>query len=179
MLYLARHGETDWNREGRWQGQSDVGLNEDGVKQALEASSFFLNIKLDAVYSSDLRRAVETTSILTGKHKNEMLLDSRLRERSFGPLEGKTTAEIQVILGREISIQQIVSEEIPLSGIETVQSLFARAEDFLGDLTGKEKLNKLVVSHGVFIGILLQLTTGIDFRTRKVGNCEIITIKNF
>jgi hypothetical protein len=74
---------------------------------------------------------------------------------------------------------QIVSEDIPIEGVETVNGQFSRAEAFLNKLKGKEGFDKLVVSHGVLIGILLQLTVGIDFKTRKVGNCEIISLPDY
>ncbi len=179
MLYLVRHGETDWNNEGRWQGHSDISLNQRGVEQAKRASEFFKENSIDIVYSSDLRRAMETAEILVGDSDIDIVSDPNLRERYFGPLEGKTTDQIGDVLGRKVSILEIVSEDMPLQGVETVKNQFLRAETFLQNIRKDRELSKLVVSHGVFIGILLQLTTGIDFKKRKVGNCEIIKVEDF
>jgi broad specificity phosphatase PhoE len=93
-LLLARHGETDWNRDGRWQGWSDPPLNDTGRAQArrlaveLEATAF------DAVYSSDLRRAHETAEILAAPHGVPVVVDAGLREIDIGSWSGLTRAEI-------------------------------------------------------------------------------------
>lgn len=179
MLYLVRHGETDWNNQGRWQGHSDISLNDHGVEQAKSASTFFKEHRIDIAYSSDLGRALQTAEILIGDADVDIIPDPVLRERSFGPLEGKTTEQIGKILGRDVSIMEIVSEDIPLEGVETIENQFLRAETFLRKIKKDRNSSKLAVSHGVFIGILLQLTTGIDFKKRKVGNCEIIKVEGF
>ena len=92
-LLLVRHGETDWNRDGRWQGQSDTPLNELGRRQARELAEQLDGV--DVVYSSDLARARETAEILAERAGVEVRLDPRLRERGFGAWEGLTLAEIE------------------------------------------------------------------------------------
>ena len=67
-LLLARHGETDWNREGRWQGWADPPLNDTGRAQARRLADELRAVAFDAVYSSDLRRAFETAEILAAPH---------------------------------------------------------------------------------------------------------------
>ena len=64
-LYLIRHGETDWNVEGRWQGHADVPLNEHGRQQAIQISQQLAGVGLAAIYSSDLQRAQETAQALS------------------------------------------------------------------------------------------------------------------
>ena len=92
-LLLARHGETDWNREGRWQGGSDTSLNERGREQARELAQQLDSV--DAIYSSDLARAAETAAIIAGTLGVEVRVDPRLRERSFGDWEGLNAEEIE------------------------------------------------------------------------------------
>jgi broad specificity phosphatase PhoE len=92
-LLLVRHGETDWNRDGRWQGQSDTPLNEVGRQQAVRVAEELDGI--DVVYSSDLARARETAEIVAERLGLDVELDERLRERSFGAWEGKTGPEIE------------------------------------------------------------------------------------
>jgi broad specificity phosphatase PhoE len=89
-LLLVRHGETDWNRDGRWQGGSDTRLNDLGREQA-RALAERLDGSIDVLYSSDLARARETAEIVAAKLGLEVHVDPRLRERSFGSWEGRTT----------------------------------------------------------------------------------------
>src|SRR5689334_9034949 len=93
-LLLARHGETDWNREGRWQGWADPPLNATGREQAAALAEQLRAVPFDAVYSSDLRRARETAEILAAPHGAEVVLDAGLREIDVGSWSGLTRAEI-------------------------------------------------------------------------------------
>jgi broad specificity phosphatase PhoE len=83
-LLVARHGETDWNREGRWQGWADPALNETGRAQARHLAGELRDTAFDAVYSSDLRRAFETAEILAAPHKVPVVADPGLREIDVG-----------------------------------------------------------------------------------------------
>ena len=93
-LLLARHGETDWNRELRIQGSSDTELNEAGRVQARALADELADVPLTAVYSSDLRRARETAEIVAAGRTLDVRFDPDLRERSFGSWEGLTRAEV-------------------------------------------------------------------------------------
>ena len=93
-LLLARHGETDWNRELRIQGSSDIELNELGRQQAQFLAQELTDVDLDAIYSSDLSRARATAAAVAATHGLEVTLDPRLRERSFGSWEGLTREDV-------------------------------------------------------------------------------------
>jgi broad specificity phosphatase PhoE len=93
-ILLARHGETDWNREGRWQGWADPPLNDTGRSQARALAEQLREIPFDAVYSSDLRRAHETAEIVGAPHGVPIVIDSDLREIDIGSWSGLTRAEI-------------------------------------------------------------------------------------
>jgi broad specificity phosphatase PhoE len=94
-LLLARHGETDWNREGRWQGWADPPLNETGRAQARELADQLRATPFDAVYSSDLKRARETAEILAAPHRVPVVVDPGLREIDVGSWSGLTREEIR------------------------------------------------------------------------------------
>ncbi|WP_461082140.1 histidine phosphatase family protein [Spirosoma flavus] len=92
-VYLLRHGETFWNADGnRYCGASDIGLTEKGIQQAHLAASVLKDISFDAIYSSPLQRAFITAQIASGK-PNNVVVDARLIEASFGKWEGKTREE--------------------------------------------------------------------------------------
>ncbi len=93
-LLLARHGETDWNKEGRWQGWADPALNDTGRAQARTLAAELEATPFDAVWSSDLRRARETAEILAAPHRVPVLVDPDLREIDIGSWSGLTRAEI-------------------------------------------------------------------------------------
>ncbi|MFO7322681.1 MAG: histidine phosphatase family protein [Chloroflexota bacterium] len=93
-VVLIRPGETDWNRQGRWQGWVATPLNEHGRRQARKLARFVRNIGMTALYSSDLRRAVETAEIITEHLPFEPIYDPRLRERKIGEWQGLTLDEM-------------------------------------------------------------------------------------
>jgi uncharacterized phosphatase len=93
-ILLARHGETEWNREGRWQGWADPPLNDLGRVQAHELADQLRATTFDAVYASDLRRAHETAVILADPHGMAVVTDADLREIDLGAWSGLTHAEI-------------------------------------------------------------------------------------
>ncbi len=94
-ILLARHGETDWNREGRYQGWADPSLNESGRAQARTLAAQLRDEPIDAVYSSDLRRARETALIVAAPHGVPVVADPGLREIDVGSWSGLTHAQIQ------------------------------------------------------------------------------------
>jgi 2,3-bisphosphoglycerate-dependent phosphoglycerate mutase len=93
-ILLARHGETDWNRERRIQGSADTELNEVGRSQARQLAAELTEVELAAIYSSDLVRARATAEIVAAAKGLSVRTDHGLRERSFGSWEGLTRAEI-------------------------------------------------------------------------------------
>jgi broad specificity phosphatase PhoE len=94
-LLLVRHGETDWNADGRWQGHADIPLNEHGRAQAETlAEELLAEERVDVVYTSDLARARETAEILAQRLGVEVALDRDLREIDVGTREGRTWADI-------------------------------------------------------------------------------------
>ena len=94
-LILARHGETDWNSERRWQGHADTPLNETGRAQSRELASRLAGRGIVAIYSSDLARARETAELVGAELGLEVRLDPRLREVDVGEWSGLTSAEVE------------------------------------------------------------------------------------
>jgi broad specificity phosphatase PhoE len=94
-LILARHGETDWNRDGRFQGHADPPLNDLGREQARALAEVLAAEQLDAIYSSDLRRAHETALVVAEQRGLDVVVDRDLRERDVGEWSGLTLPEIE------------------------------------------------------------------------------------
>ena len=94
-LILARHGETDWNREGRFQGHADPPLNDTGRAQAARLAEMLADEPIDAIYASDLRRAHETAEIVAAGRNVDVVVEPDLRERDVGEWSGLTLPEIE------------------------------------------------------------------------------------
>ena len=176
-LLLVRHGETDWNRDGRWQGGSDTRLNDVGREQA-RALAQQLDGEIDVLYSSDLARARETAEIVAAKLGLEVRLDPRLRERGFGSWEGLTTTEIEERFA-EAHRRWLAGEGAGADDAEAFEDFSARVEEFLSDVLrlhpGEEVL---VVSHGGSIRVIHALAAGVDYvRDHRlipgVPNCSV------
>jgi len=94
-VYLVRHGETEWNATKRAQGQADIELNLDGIQQAEKAARDLTNVSLDAVYSSDLKRAFHTAAPIAASHGLKVQTDTDFREIDQGDWEGLSVDEIR------------------------------------------------------------------------------------
>jgi glucosyl-3-phosphoglycerate phosphatase len=175
-LLLARHGETDWNRDGRWQGQSDTPLNELGREQARELAESLDGI--DAVYSSDLARARETAEIVAARLGVEVKVDERLRERSFGAWEGLTMEEIE---GRyaQAHVRWRAGEGHGADDAEPFDAFAARVHSFLEEVLRRHPDETvLVVGHGGSIRVIHALASGLDYvkdhrSIPAVANCAV------
>lgn len=126
ILWLVRHGETDWNADGRFQGWTDVPLNETGRAQAERLGRSLAGQEFDGVWSSDLVRAIETARIAIG----EPSIDRRLRELDFGDLEGAVWDELDSEI--RAGLKEFDSFRFP--GGESAEAFVARVFDFLDDL---------------------------------------------
>lgn len=94
LLFLARHGETEWNRVGRWQGKTDIPLSDVGRRQARALAAGLVGRGIADVHASDLRRAMETAQLIAeALGISDLKVDARLRERGFGCFEGFTREE--------------------------------------------------------------------------------------
>lgn len=88
LIYLMRHGETDWNKARRLQGQSDIPLNEYGIELAVKTAEALADVPFDVAFCSPLGRAEETARIILGDRKTPLHKDIRLMEINFGTSEG-------------------------------------------------------------------------------------------
>ena len=117
-LILLRHGESEWNLENRFTGWKDVGLTERGQQEALFSAKQLIqqNLKICSIYTSVLKRAIQTTEIIIDKlnfPKNEINLEWRLNERHYGALQGLNKSETAKKYGEEKVLLWRRSYDIP------------------------------------------------------------------
>jgi broad specificity phosphatase PhoE len=101
-IYIFRHGETDWNKDRRLQGHTDIPLNAKGRSQALVLKEFFSAHPIDAMLTSDLKRARETAELAINSLNVPLIVEPRLRETNLGDAEGLTQTEVAAQFGKEI-----------------------------------------------------------------------------
>jgi broad specificity phosphatase PhoE len=155
-LVFIRHGETDWNLEGRWQGQADVPLNQRGWQQAIRLADSLANDSISVIYSSDLRRAMDTATLLAQKFDTPVIADARLREIHQGEWQGLLVTEIEARYKEVFQKRKEKPMFVAPPGGETVQQVCDRAlsvvQEIVQDHTGQ---NVAVVSHGFTIAVIL------------------------
>jgi probable phosphoglycerate mutase len=93
-FYFLRHGETDWNKNGRIQGHTDIPLNASGRSQAEQAAGLLARLPLDRIVASSLSRAYETASIVNAALQKPLTVEEGIRERHYGAFEGISVAEM-------------------------------------------------------------------------------------
>ena len=153
-LLLVRHGETDWNAEGRLQGHTDTPLNDYGRRQAAALADDLARDGIDVVYSSDLARARETAEIVAARLGLAVLLDPGLREKNWGSWEGLTPMERDAV--------DYVGESTEEHRERTLRALRAIAERNPGRRV-------LVVTHGGSMRRVQAAVTGMALPV--VENC--------
>ena len=159
-LLLARHGETDWNRELRIQGSSDIELNDLGRRQAHSLAQELEHVELDAIYASDLTRARATAEAVAASHGLDVRLDPRLRERSFGSWEGLTREDVAALPDGSHHDGES-DDEVRDRVLAAVQSI---ADAHRGEQV-------LVVSHGGALNSLWHHALGV--RIERWANCAV------
>ncbi|ASC70761.1 histidine phosphatase family protein [Halomicronema hongdechloris C2206] len=127
-LLLVRHGETEWNRQQRFQGQIDVPLNETGRRQGQQVAQFLRALTLDAAYSSPMARPQETAELILAHHPQLSLqLVEDLKEISHGEWEGKYEAEIEAGYPGMLQQWQQAPDTVQMPAGENLQQVWQRA----------------------------------------------------
>jgi probable phosphoglycerate mutase len=163
-LWLVRHGQTDWNLAGRYQGQSDIPLNATGLAQAGGLAKQLAGSQFVALYSSDLKRAQRTAEILGEFFGLTVQVDPRLREICQGEWEGKNYQEVV----RQYSSAQVEGIRNPAwvtaaaPGGESTLQVAARMKAAADDIAARYPFGHiLVVSHGFALASLVCQAEGI------------------
>ncbi len=155
-ILLVRHGQTEWNTTGRFQGQSDIELTKTGVEQAEKAAAYLADEAICAVYASDLKRATETARRIGARHALFVSPLPALREIFFGDWEGLTYEEIKKDWPDEIDRMFSAPSTLAIPHGETFRDVAARAVPAVDALAKKhEGKTILLVSHGATIRTII------------------------
>ena len=177
QVVLLRHGRTEWNATGRFQGQLDAPLDAVGKAQAIAAAVAVAPMQPGALVSSDLSRAHDTADAVAVECEIEVAIDERLREINLGRWQGLTRAEARSQFGEEYARWQ-TGEDARRGGGETYAEVGARCveciEEWLGQLGPDAVL--LVVTHGsaarATIGTMLGMDPDTWWRLAPLSNCR-------
>ncbi|MCR4674821.1 MAG: histidine phosphatase family protein [Lachnospiraceae bacterium] len=182
MIYLLRHGQTDWNIRHKLQGVTDIPLNEKGRQMAIEAGKKYKDKEFVCCYSSPLIRAKETAKLFLEGKNIPIIEDDRLKEMCFGEYEGVENA----LEDENNPVYTLFNKpEIftPQNGMESFEELFQRTSSMVEEIKKTydiEKNNVLIVGHGAMCsGIIcsyerVQLK---DFWSTLLKNCELYELK--
>ena len=179
-ILLARHGETDWNREGRFQGWADPPLNRTGLDQAVELSVRVMAEDLTAVYSSPLRRALETAEVVAASHGLEPVTVNGLREVDVGSWSGLTRTEIEERFPDEYA--RWLDYEQGWQDGETYDAMAERVLTVLLELASAANGQRLLaVTHGGPIRAAAAAADGISYaearrRSPVVANASVLEL---
>lgn len=158
-LYIIRHGETAWNKEKRFQGQTDIPLAENGIELAKKVGKGMKDIHFDYIISSPLTRAIQTAKLIKGERNIPIITDERIQEISFGAWEGCSSMP-----GGEIPDEYLKHfYTFPLKCVcppngESFQDVCARTAEFFEEIINETKFkdsNILISSHGAASRCLL------------------------
>lgn len=168
-LIIARHGETPWNFQHRMQGFIDTPLNADGAAQAQALGNALRDTPLHTIYSSDLRRALDTAKAVAQHHSNTPLVQSEaLRERCYGIFQGNTFAENQARWPELTAIWDTRDPDFAPPGGESLHVFYRRALDFIQQAVAQHQGHTiLTVAHGGVLDAVYRHALGIDIRTPR------------
>lgn len=151
MLYIMRHGKTDWNAKHKLQGRTDIPLNEDGRKMAENAAIEYNDIHFDICYCSPLCRAKETAEILLNGRNVPIIADDRLIEMSFGVYEGIENSFQIPDCPINVLFSTPEMYTTPVEGAESLEALYKRTGEFISERIEpalSQSKDILIVGHG-------------------------------
>ncbi|WP_341675725.1 histidine phosphatase family protein [Niveibacterium sp. SC-1] len=168
-LCLTRHGETDWNRERRIQGHTDIALNPTGQEQARLLADGLRDEAFDAIYASDLTRAFQTASACAQRLGLEVQPEPALRERHYGDFQGLTYAEAEVRFPDAYAAfhRRDPAAEFPGGG-ESLLRFYARVARVLDMLADRHRGGTLlVVTHGGVLDMAHRLASTLPLTHKR------------
>jgi len=183
MLYIMRHGKTDWNALHKLQGRTDIPLNDEGRAMAIQAREAYKDVHFDVCYCSPLIRARETAHLVLNGRNIPIITDERLMEMSFGDYEGTENSFSIPECPVNIIFQKPERYLESVGGAETFLELYARTGAFLEEIV-QPQLNAgkdiLIVGHGAMNSSIICQVRNIpieNFWSAGLDQCRLMRLK--
>jgi len=177
-IILARHGETEWNVAEVFRGRSDVELNETGIKQAKLLAEYLSDLKLDAIYSSPLKRALTTAEMIASYHKLDVEITPGLIDFDYGKWQGLPHQEVKDKY-KELYAEWIRNpHQVKIPAGESLDEVRKRATGVVDNIIAKYQGTVVLVSHRVVNKVLICALLGLDnshFWNIRQDTCGITT----
>ena len=183
QVYIVRHGETEWNSEGRIQGHTDIPLSDLGREQASAAAQRLSQVPFDVAYSSDLSRTTQTAQIILGETNVPLYPTPQLREYNKGVFEGLTVHEYARKYPDQYHASLINDLDFAPAGGETMRQTSRRMAEFVEVLNQQHPDETvLIVGHGGSLRstIIALLALPLEANWKLVmGNCALSIIRTY
>ena len=178
MIYIIRHGKTQWNEMHKLQGRTDIPLNESGREMAKEAAKLYKDVHFDLCYTSPLKRARETAALLLEGRNIPIIPDDRLMEMSFGESEGIENSFDTPELPINVLFHK-PEEYVAGPGGESLDELYERTGSFLKEVAyplHEEGKSVLIVGHGAMNCSIVSQVKNIprsEYWNCGIENCKL------
>ena len=178
QIILVRHGETEWNVEEIFRGRIDIELNATGLKQVELLAEYLSHIRIDAVYSSPLKRALKTAEMIAGYHKLDVEKALGLIDFNYGEWQGLAHQQVKDKY-KELYVEWINSpDQVKMLAGESLSDVRERAMGVVSDVIDKYVGTVVLVSHRVVNKVLVCALLGLDnshFWNIRLDTCGITT----
>jgi broad specificity phosphatase PhoE len=161
-LILARHGETAWNAENVFRGRADVDLDRVGLKQAELLGKYLSNWELEAIYSSPLRRALDTANMVARYQKVAVRVAEGLTDFDYGEWQSLPEQEVKKLYPALLNEWHSNPHKVRTPGGESLEDVRRRAVEVVDGILSRDHRNVLLVSHRVVIKVLICYLLGLD-----------------
>ena len=177
-IILARHGETEWNVDEIFRGRADIDLNETGLKQAELLAEYLRNVNITAIYSSPLKRALNTSAAIARHHRLDVISSPGLIDINYGKWQGVTNREIQEKYPGLHTEWTSHPDRVTIPGGENLSDVRERATYVIDEVITECEGTAVLVSHRVVNKVMICALLGLDnshFWNIRQDNCGITT----
>ncbi len=178
-IIIVRHGETNWNRDGRFQGQLDIALNETGRAQAFAVAEAVTQFAPTVLWSSPLMRARDTASAIATRLGLDLHFDGQWRERGYGVLEGATYREWQDRDPKGYALYKTNDPDYAPEGGESGRAFYERSVAAFQSLAARDGETACVVTHGGVISALYRWASALPLSTPRTWEIPNTGINEF
>jgi len=177
-IILARHGETKWNVQEIFRGRIDIALNETGIKQAELLAEYLRHLKIEAIYSSPLKRALKTAEVIASHHKLAVEITPGLIDFNYGKWQGLPHQEVKDKYNELYAEWISHPDQVKIPAGESLNDVRKRAIGVVDEVTAKYEGTIVLLSHRVVNKVLICALLGLDnshFWNIKQDTCGITT----